>query len=597
MIEPMIDNMEYIKCGEVLLSPSLDCKDQYILKCIECEDCYTDLDMLVEHCLVHYQQNIAELEKSSVSALIDDMFDGDGNDDIGGVPEKVTIKYELLSEVEPDEMDTISVIDIAEEYLDEKLETLNCSKEEPEEEESEEKETDENQGDEECMLEMGESGDECQEDGEDSKTSIFVRNFMSIKLNVTTIIAAYKKQPYLWNSNNPPDVRAKERPKCLQKIADEIKDRINVQVTSKEVAAVIARLRHDYRERLKKANEFGAENKMKNTRSWFYEQMDFLQPYMENCSIYNLDSNQTPLEIDQIIQIFGIYKRLPVLWNCELIENVCTNKRADALQQMQKMIDSEMGIKVNINNIKRYLHTIHAFFTKEKRNSTTNFRTTKERFDLYKHLVFLTDHVGPFKCTECNRSFLSPLNWKVHMAEHDGTIPLICSLCKKEYKTTDAYMAHARRHMNDLRYECKECGKKFSRPADLEIHLRCHTGIKPYCCEICGASYRHSQAFKTHKRRHQKQYLHHCPVCSKGFYKKDQLNNHVRTHTDIRDIKCDVCDKGFKTKKTMLQHKLTHEEGRNHMCPFCDKTFKNKLGLSQHVKIHRKNDIMELEIN
>ncbi|XP_061394220.1 zinc finger protein 112-like [Musca vetustissima] len=545
------------------------------------------MDMLIEHCLGHYQQNIAELdEKSSVSALIDDMFVGEENNG-EEVEEKVTVKYEILSEMELDEMDTISVIDTAEEYLDEKIEALNSSKEEPDDEEGMEKEIDENQADEEeCMLELDQSEDE-DNDGEDSKTSMFVRNFMSIKLNVTTIIAAYKKQPYLWNSNNPPEVRAKERPKCLQKIADEIKDRINVQVTSKEVAAIIARLRHDYRERLKRANEFGAENnKIKNTRSWFYEQMDFLQPYIENCSIFNLDSSQPPLEIEQIIHIFGIYKRLPVLWNSELIENVCTNKRSEALSQMQKLIDNEMGIKVNINNIRRYLHTIHAFFTKEKRNSTNSFRTTKERFDLYKHLVFLTDHVGPFKCTDCNRSFLSPLNWKVHVAEHDGTIPLTCSLCKKEYKTTDAYMAHARRHMNDL-----------SRPADLEIHSRCHTGSKPYCCEICGASYRHSQAFKTHKRRHQKQYLHHCPVCSKGFYKKDQLNNHLRTHTDIRDIKCDVCGKGFKTKKTMLQHKLTHEEGRNHMCPYCDKTFKNKLGLAQHVKIHRKNEMIELEIN
>lgn len=436
-----------------------------------------------------------------------------------------------------------------------------------------------------------------QSDSEDSKTTMFVRNFMANKSNVATLISAYKKQPFLWNTNNSSQVRAKERPKCLSKIAEEIKQKLDLTITSKEVAAVVTRLRHDYREKLKRINERGDNGKGKNVRMWYFEQLDFLQPYMESSSIYKLDSHHTQLEQSQVVQILNIYKSLPILWNTDLIENVCSNKRLEALAQMQTLFESEVGIKTNVAVLKKYIHCIHMFFTREKRFNMSKIPSTRVRATLYKHMQFLYDHVGPFKCSQCQRPFLSPLNFKVHISEHNDSIPLKCSLCNKKYKTTDAYMAHARRHMNDLKNECKECGKKFSRPADLEIHQRCHTGSKPYCCEICGASYRHSQAFNTHKRRHLKQYLHHCPICSKGFYKKDQMNNHVRTHADVREFKCKLCGKGFKTKKTMQQHMFTHEEGRNHACPVCEKTFKNKLGLAQHIKIHRKNELVESDVN
>ncbi|XP_075155028.1 uncharacterized protein LOC142228474 [Haematobia irritans] len=590
----------YVKCGEVLISSSsLNNKDDCILRCTDCADCFSEISELILHYHRTHSSNDHDQDdegKKSPQCLIEEIFEevdmGEEQHEIEILDpqddETLTIKYEYLSESEVvEEMDQ-SFFDIGEQIFDKSTESPKaCDKAEVSSEDCDKVE--------ESLLEYPESDEESIETA-DNKTSQFVRDFMNNELYVRTMITAYKMQPFLWNSNNSSQVRAKERPRCLQKIANEMESKLNVSMTSHLVGAVIARLRHDYREKQKRMAECRGDMRNKNQNSTSaIDNMDFLQPFMEHQSIYNLDPCLPPLTSDEIVQVIDIYKQIPVLWNTDLIENVCTNKRQEALEQMQNLLETEMGIQVSVNTLKKYTHCIHAFFTKEKRKSLTGMPTSLERSALYKYMQFLMDHVGPFKCYQCRRAFLNRLNLKVHCAEHDGSIPLKCSLCSKEYRTTDAYMAHARRHMDDLKFACKECGKKFSRPADLEIHRRCHTGAKPYCCEICGVSFRHSQAFTTHKRRHQKQYMHHCPICLKGFYKKDQMSNHLRTHNNIRDILCKICGKGFKTKKTMHQHLSTHEEGRKHLCTQCGKNFKNKTGLAQHLKIHRKCEIIDVE--
>lgn len=51
---------DYIKGGEVLIAPTLDYKEQFILKCQECEYYYEQLDSFVSHCLGHFQAETNE---------------------------------------------------------------------------------------------------------------------------------------------------------------------------------------------------------------------------------------------------------------------------------------------------------------------------------------------------------------------------------------------------------------------------------------------------------------------------------------------------------------------------------------------------------
>lgn len=425
-------------------------------------------------------------------------------------------------------------------------------------------------------------------DNDKSGSSTFVRNFMKSEQNVKAFIEAYKNQPVLWNQDLPQHSLEKDKQKYLLKIRKELKDKLHLQLSKTQVSRLISYIHRTLRvhmARLKLENEKHKEKRRKE--EWFLKELIFLKQFECSKNIIKQKSQQCELETNNMREILGIYERYPCLWNTNLIENCCKNKRKEAERMMLSTINAEMKLNIDEDVLKKYIHLIHNRLTKEKRHQLRNDgKLSKERQDIFKDMKFLYDHVGPFKCPVCSVELKNPLYFKVHKAQHDGSTPLKCSLCSKEFKILGTYVLHARRHMDDLEEICKECGKKFINPYELKVHMRFHTGSKPFCCEVCGVSFRHIQTFAAHKRRHEKKYLHTCPTCSKGFYSKAKLEDHIRSHKQIREFVCKTCGKAFITKKTMQQHQVTHEDVRKHICSLCSKTFKLKVGLTQHMKTH-----------
>ena len=421
-----------------------------------------------------------------------------------------------------------------------------------------------------------------------------VNGFIKSKENVKVLISAYKNQPSLWNKNYPFLRHKLKRQSCLEHIGQELKERRNININWKLIANIIIFLCRKYREDLKalKDKEYQKDEK-KHIPSWFFEDLDFLRPFMENNLIAKLDSHLPDLLPDQIIEILKIYREYPHLWNTHLIEYYCKNKRYAAKQAMLHEIETKLGIKISDHILEGYFRTIHNCFTRAKSNKLERKKSELDDTsqdnnsqDYYQYMIFLYDHVGKFKCTECPRSFKSPLYLKLHKTQLHGSDPLMCSLCNKEFKTANSYTNHAKRHMEDLNHECKECGKKFLHATDLRIHMRNHTGAKPFCCEKCGASFRHIQGFSNHRRRHEKNYLHICDICNKGYYSKDRYNDHMNAHSNIRSQICNICGKTFITKRSLQQHIVIHDDIRRHACKVCGKTFKHKTGVNQHMRTH-----------
>lgn len=428
--------------------------------------------------------------------------------------------------------------------------------------------------------------------GEHSKS--FAKEFLKCDLNYKAILFAYQNQPSLWNRNLFPNkLNNDERNLCLKNIALELKTARNIELDTSMVGHILLRIRQEYcvkLRRYKTIEQRKAAERNKIVPGWYFKQLAFLQPMMDHFTITKLDSQRTNLTKEQIIQILEIYKNFPVLWNTSLVENVCSNKRQEALERMLKPIHKEMGLKINVSILQQYLDSIHAHLSKEKTMLLKNNKNNENISMYYDHMKFLHDHVGPFCCGICGRRNRSPLHLKVHIYQkHNRNDPLRCPMCNKIYQQMEPYVAHARRHMNDLRVECKECGKRFIRHADLRVHMYTHTGIKSYCCEVCGSVFTTASALVDHKRRHEKLYKVFCEICSKGFYYDEKLREHMTTHTNIRNYACGICGKKFKAKKTLKAHKSTHEEGRNHPCPLCGKMYKNKIGVSQHLRTHRSN--------
>ncbi|XP_073828954.1 uncharacterized protein [Musca autumnalis] len=612
----MCDFDDYIKCGEILLSPSVTDKDQFILKCSDCDKFYSELRFFIPHWQNHYIDEESEL---------DDVYEEDAW--IDGPLHKEELKEELdvkQEEIE-DEHHQASIAEIGEQFIIECSNDLDAEEETTyipavltdndedahmeEEENSEsdhptEQEIQEDLDEEYEVEEDDEEGEDEDDPIKDSETkdfrTILKRNkhrkrqkieksnvlieIFKSKAKVSTFIASYRNRPNLWEIRVSVQLSAKQRAEYLEQIAKEFEEKHKMKLTLDQVREIITHLRTRHRVAARNASN-SDENKPKP--EWFVELLNFLPSSTFNATIDELGSHS--LKKSQIIQILKIYEQFPFLWNSEYAEYVCNNKRDEALQEMLNVIQAKMRLKIDIADLKRYVYDINQFCSKEKRLEIKN--ADPENMSEYKpYMEYLRDHVTPFKCVQCKKKFLQALTYKIHLNGHSGDNTIKCKICGKPYSNVEPYIQHCRRHMDDLPVECKECGKRFIRDADLKTHMRTHTGVKPYCCEICGKEFRYSNALVLHTRRHKKEYRHTCPVCPRQFYSKDGLNNHMDIHKEERNRICKICGKAFKSKSTLKSHILTHETGLNHACELCGKLFKNRLGIYHHMKTHRRKE-------
>lgn len=406
-------------------------------------------------------------------------------------------------------------------------------------------------------------------------------------------MTAYEKVPQLWDPKLfPKRLKSEERNAYLQQIATEINQERNLELDTTLVGLISVRVRRHLRiilSRIKTAQDRKKAIADKMVPKWYFEALAFLEPSIKQTSMEHYDSRLKHLKKNQILQIIKIYKKFPNLWNSNLAENVCHNKRQEDREQMTEVIYHEMGLKINETSLKKYLENLNSNFTKEKGYALENKgRNLDKELFYYDHMQFLNDHVGPFICKFCGRKLQSPLYFKLHLHQsHHRGGPLKCQICDKEYEQVNPYVAHIRRHLNDLHDECKECGKRFIRHADLQMHMRTHTGAKPFVCEVCGASFSQRHSLTTHSRRHEQKFIHFCDICSKGFYEKFHLTRHMIKHSNVRNYPCKICGKAFKTKRHSETHETTHADNRLYPCPTCGKMFKNNIGVIQHLRTHR----------
>ena len=71
-----------------------------------------------------------------------------------------------------------------------------------------------------------------------------------------------------------------------------------------------------------------------------------------------------------------------------------------------------------------------------------------------------------------------------------GYKPFRCTLCQKEFLTGYLLKKHMDVHVSERRYKCGECGKLYKTIGHVREHMRAHSDERPYHCTKCNKGYK-----------------------------------------------------------------------------------------------------------
>ncbi|XP_075698116.1 uncharacterized protein LOC142663398 [Rhinoderma darwinii] len=186
---------------------------------------------------------------------------------------------------------------------------------------------------------------------------------------------------------------------------------------------------------------------------------------------------------------------------------------------------------------------------------------------------------GTFQCTECGKQFLEKGKLARHMKSHTGEKPYACSQCDKRFLENWKLMRHQKTHTGVKPYCCFECGEQFSEKIKLVNHQRIHTGENAYICSECGKHFTDRSTFLVHLRKHTAEH-------GKLFGYTSALSQHKMIHSrehhylsSGRSLQLSDFPEPSETKQNELSYKV-------HECSECRKCFSSNSLLVIHQRSH-----------
>ncbi|KAJ7319461.1 hypothetical protein OS493_036230 [Desmophyllum pertusum] len=88
----------------------------------------------------------------------------------------------------------------------------------------------------------------------------------------------------------------------------------------------------------------------------------------------------------------------------------------------------------------------------------------------------------PFKCSQCEKGFVSRFKLKIHLVSHSDERPFKCNQCEKAFKLSHHLKQHMFCHTDERPFKCSQCEKAFKSSHRLKKHVWMHTGEKPFKC-------------------------------------------------------------------------------------------------------------------
>ncbi|EDW75248.1 uncharacterized protein Dwil_GK20069 [Drosophila willistoni] len=406
-----------------------------------------------------------------------------------------------------------------------------------------------------------------------------------------SLIEQLEQERHLWDLQKFSFRNHKGRTESCERICNHLNAKFDLQLKSREMVQHVKKLRHLYnkekcRREKDKDNSSGATS---STSTWYFERLSFLSKGLP-VPVLNHKEHLTFIEL---------YERCKGIWDMQDMSCRLRHVRQEAKEQLLNLCTNELKINFQPCQLERFIYRLRKNYQREKKKRLMpknckdypNNEQEISTYAYYDHLKFLDQHLAPFKCWQCQQIINSVDAYKIHLANHNGTLPFDCPFCTRQFARMSSCSLHMRRQHLDQTDEqqqviCQDCGKHFACNSDLHTHRRQHTGEKPYCCHICGSRFRSLSYFARHKRRHEQRPCGKCHICGKSFFEQAVLNDHIKAHLNVRDKVCDVCQKTFTSSKYLRQHKEIHAQKKRYICKICCKGFAQYAGLSGHMKSH-----------
>jgi uncharacterized Zn-finger protein len=87
-------------------------------------------------------------------------------------------------------------------------------------------------------------------------------------------------------------------------------------------------------------------------------------------------------------------------------------------------------------------------------------------------------------------------------------------------------------------YKCTQCEKTFVSMGVLRQHLRTHTGVKEFKCSVCHALFTTNGSLTRHMNIHVAIKPYKCPFCLEGFRTASICKKHMKEHTGGGRCQC-----------------------------------------------------------
>ncbi|XP_029305466.1 zinc finger protein 3 homolog isoform X2 [Cottoperca gobio] len=117
--------------------------------------------------------------------------------------------------------------------------------------------------------------------------------------------------------------------------------------------------------------------------------------------------------------------------------------------------------------------------------------------DLIRHVDKIHMSLKAFKCSECDKEFISRVHLNSHLRIHTGEKPHRCSYCTKSFAQISNLNVHLRMHTGEKPYFCKMCCKMVANTHHLKT-----CGMKSFCCLVCGQKFSTASKLWDHNQIH-----------------------------------------------------------------------------------------------